>query len=73
MVEYGVPVKIGNVTICPGDIVVADPNGVVTVPNEHAEMLVEECEKMHREEQKTDKALSEGSGAAEVYRRYGRF
>lgn len=73
MVEYGVPVNLGNVVVRPDDIIVADQNGVVVVPHEHAEMLVEQCEQAKVEEEKTDRALSEGGGAAEVYRCHGRF
>ena len=36
MVEYGVPVTIGGLTVDPGDIVMGDQHGVLTVPRDIA-------------------------------------
>jgi 4-hydroxy-4-methyl-2-oxoglutarate aldolase len=54
-VEYDtadIPVSIGGVPVCPGDIVVADGDGVIVVPLEHAEQVG----KYARQEYENDKA-----------------
>ncbi len=35
-----IPVEVGGVTVHPGDIMVADPDGVVVVPKDHAEAVL---------------------------------
>lgn len=49
---YDVPVVIGGVQVCPGDIVVADGDGVIVVPLEHAEQVA----RYARQEYENDKA-----------------
>ena len=34
--EYGVPVQVGGLTVEPGDIVMGDQHGVLTIPQEIA-------------------------------------
>ena len=51
IVEYGVPVTIGGLTVNPGDIVMGDQHGVLTVPKDIAADIpkaVEEVEKGER-------------------------
>ncbi|MCH8186681.1 MAG: RraA family protein [Chloroflexi bacterium] len=51
IVEYGVPVTIGGLTVSPGDIVMGDQHGVLTVPKDIAADIpkaVEEVEKGER-------------------------
>ncbi len=51
IVEYGVPVSIGGLTVNPGDIVMGDQHGVLTVPKDIAADIpkaVEEVEKGER-------------------------
>jgi len=40
--EVNVPVACGGVVVCPGDIVVADVNGIVTVPQGAAEWVLQQ-------------------------------
>ena len=42
--EIHVPVHIGGLTVRPGDLLHADANGVVMIPNPLAEMVAEACE-----------------------------
>ena len=48
--EINVPIACGGVSVRPGDIIVGDRNGVVVIPLEHAEEIIqaaqEEVEKM---------------------------
>lgn len=58
-----VPVNIGGVLIRPGDIVVADGDGVIAVPVEHAEVVA----RYARQELDNDKA-----GRRRIYTKLGR-
>jgi 4-hydroxy-4-methyl-2-oxoglutarate aldolase len=49
---YDVPVTVGGVQVRPGDIVVADGDGVIVVPLEHAEQVA----RYARQELENDKA-----------------
>lgn len=42
-----VPIRIGNVTVMPGDIAIGDPEGVTFVPPQMAEKLADETEMDH--------------------------
>jgi len=43
--EFDVPVNVGGVEVCPGDLIAADRHGVLLIPNEIAPRLAEECRK----------------------------
>ncbi|HEX4222636.1 MAG TPA: 4-carboxy-4-hydroxy-2-oxoadipate aldolase/oxaloacetate decarboxylase [Pseudonocardiaceae bacterium] len=48
----GAPIRFGEVTVEPGDVVVADEGGVVIVPHAHAAEVLAEARRLHaREEQ----------------------
>ncbi len=65
------PVEVGGVTICSGDIVVADEDGVVIVPQAKSdEILAAAWDKVHAENVTRD-AIKEGMGAIEAYEKYG--
>jgi len=56
--ETGVPVTVGGCTVDPGDVVVADADGVVAVPRD----LADEVADVAREVLADDEASIEGSG-----------
>ncbi|QDS88167.1 4-hydroxy-4-methyl-2-oxoglutarate aldolase [Rosistilla ulvae] len=65
------PVVVGGVTICSGDIVVADEDGVVIVPQaQSAEILAAAWEKVHAENVTRD-AIKQGMGAVDAYAKFG--
>jgi regulator of RNase E activity RraA len=43
IVQLGVPVMVGGVTVYPGDLLHGDRNGVTTVPNEVASAVAQAC------------------------------
>lgn len=59
--EINTLISCGNVAINPGDIVVADDDGVVVVPLENAVDILEKAKKKQRAEEEEIKAIYNGS------------
>jgi len=72
-VEVGIPIRIGDVLIQPGDFVVGDPNGVVVVPKDLAVEVLLEAEKVAEVEDKIREELRAGEDPLKLYAKYGRF
>ncbi len=71
VIDLDVPVEIGGVRISPGDLVLADEDGVVVVPREAEEEAIRRAwEKVHAENAVRD-AIRGGMKAGEAFRRYG--
>ena len=70
-VDHGCPVEIGGVMVYPGDLVVADIDGVVVVPRDKAEEVVEQALDVAARETKTRDELRKGAGLYDVYLKYG--
>ena len=73
MARYNVPVYSGGQTIVPGDIVFGDANGVLVIARERFEQVYTELETAYGEEQATHASLVKGTGAQEVFDKFGRF
>jgi len=61
-----VPVAIGEVTVHPGDYVIADGSAVVFIPAAELERVIEAAEMISRREAAMSQALREGKPIAEV-------
>jgi regulator of RNase E activity RraA len=71
VVDFRIPVEIGNVLVRPGDILFGDIDGVCCVPREaEAEIFTKALEKA-RGERLVKKALEEGSSAVAAFEKYG--
>jgi regulator of RNase E activity RraA len=70
-VDYNCPVEVGGVKVHPGDLVVADLDGVVVVPRDAAEDVVQRALGVVDRETKTRNELSRGAGLGDVYKKYG--
>ena len=71
VVEIDVPVDIDGVTFHPGDLVIADVDGVVVVPQAiEAEAIRLAWQKVHAENE-VRAAIAKGMPAVEAYRRFG--
>src|SRR5215471_12040258 len=55
-----VPVRIGNVTVMPGDLVVGDPEGVYFIPPQLVKQTVENADVVHVHDEWTRKKFDEG-------------
>ncbi|MFG3224966.1 isocitrate/isopropylmalate family dehydrogenase [Kitasatospora sp. NPDC048194] len=67
----GRDVVIGAVTVRPGDIVVADDNGALVVPAEHAAEVADRAERVERTESAIAGAVDAGLRLDEARRTYG--
>ena len=68
--EYRVPIRIGEVTIGPGDLVFGDRDGVVTAPAGIVEEVIEQALAKVRGENSVRQAFSEGMSAVEAFSRF---
>lgn len=73
VVDFGTPVTFRGLDIVPGQLVFADANGIVAVPPDAEEQVLEQCEDLIEREQTTQQELEAGGDPAEVYEQYGAF
>jgi len=71
VVDIDVPVEIGGVTFAPGDLVFADTDGVVVVPQAVEEEVIQAAWKKAHEENHVREALQGGMKATEAFKKYG--
>ncbi|MBY3001116.1 ribonuclease activity regulator RraA [Rhizobium leguminosarum] len=62
-----VPIACGGVTVIPGDIIVADDDGVVVLPVTMASKVIEESQKHHDWEEFSREKLMEGGSLQRYY------
>lgn len=71
VIDLDVPVQIGGVTFSPGDVVIADADGIVVVPQEVEQQVLQAAwQKVHAENEVRD-AIRAGMSAVEAYNRFG--
>lgn len=71
VIDRDVPVEIDGVVFSPGDLVVADQDGIVVVPQQvEAKVLALAWAKVH-DENKVRDAISQGMSAVEAFETYG--
>jgi 4-hydroxy-4-methyl-2-oxoglutarate aldolase len=68
---HDVPVRCGGVLVHPGDLILADDDGVVVVPQAVAERTLTLAEEKVRGENLVREALAGGMSVTEAFRRYG--
>jgi regulator of RNase E activity RraA len=66
LAAVGAPVRIGDVRVAAGDLVVADDDGAVRVPAEHWPRVRELAEQVERSEAAIKQALDAGTSLAEA-------
>ena len=71
VVAHNVPIQCGGVLVYPGDLVLADHDGVVVVPNAAADEALRLAEEKVSGENLVRKALAEGMSTADAFKKYG--
>lgn len=70
---FDVPVAIGDVTVRPGDYILADRDGACLLPRARAEEIVAAAEAAMTTESEIRKAILAGMDPQEAYLAYGKF
>jgi 4-hydroxy-4-methyl-2-oxoglutarate aldolase len=71
--SFGQTIEMEGVQIRTGDFVLADIDGIVVVPEEQAEAVIGEVEKVINTEDLVRKAMLGGVSPKEAYLRHGKF
>ena len=71
--HYQIPVKIGDVTVKPGDIVLGDIDGVLVVPRNIAYEVLVRAEEIKENEKKIYEWVKEGQTVDEIVKKGGYF
>lgn len=69
--EHDVPIRCGGILVRPGDLILADDDGIVAIPQSVAEEALTRAEEKVRGENLVRQALAEGMSVTEAFRRYG--
>lgn len=70
VIDFRVPIEIGQVRVRPGDIVFGDQDGVCIIPKEAEEEIVRRALEKVRGEQMVRKELEAGKSSVEVFATY---
>jgi 4-hydroxy-4-methyl-2-oxoglutarate aldolase len=69
--NFGDPLDIAGVSVCSGDLLVADDDGVVVVPRDVEQIVVDIALSKSSEEAAFREAVAEGIPASKAYEMYG--
>lgn len=70
---FDVPVKIGDVTIAPGDYLLADLDGAICIPRAILEEVIDKAEAAIGTENKVRTAILGGTDPQQAYLQFGKF
>ncbi len=68
--DFNCMIRLGDVQVSPGDILVGDINGVIVIPPEKIDEVVTEAEKLMDKEESMKKDILSGLDILEVDRKY---
>ncbi|PHZ08752.1 RraA-like protein [Rhizopus microsporus ATCC 52813] len=68
--EIQVPITLSAATVNPGDIIVADLDGVICIPKDMVEQVIINCEKYMAIDDQCMKALQAGHSVKETFAKY---
>jgi regulator of RNase E activity RraA len=69
--EVDIPIECGGVRVSPGDLVYGDIDGVVVVPKEVAEIVINKAWEKVKGESKVRDELRSGASVEETFKKYG--
>ncbi len=69
--EYDIPIECGSIRVNPGDLIFADVDGTVVVPQEIVEEVVEKAWEKVQGESKVRDELRAGAGVEATFKKYG--
>ena len=73
LMGINVPIRIGHVTVMPGDVVVSDPEGLTFIPPQLAQKVADSAELVHLQDAWGHQMLREGKyGPAEIDSRWSK-
>jgi regulator of RNase E activity RraA len=67
---WNIPVRIGNIPVIPGDVMVADVNGVVAIPAAKLELVLDAAEAIAKKELAMVEALRQGQSMIDVDKQF---
>jgi regulator of RNase E activity RraA len=68
LAAVNVPIRIGNVTVMPGDLVMGDREGISFIPAQDAEAILDRADETHIHDEWTRKKFDEGKyKSSEIY------
>ena len=70
---FNEPITIGNVVIRPGDYILGDQDGVVVIPADKVESVLDRAETAISTENKVRAAILAGEDPQQAYLKYGKF
>lgn len=73
LVDWNTTAVVGGVAVSPGDVVVADVDGVVVVPEDVTGEILEDAEAEKETESELRAAIEDGASAVDAYEEYGTF
>ena len=59
--EINVPISCGGISVAPGDIILADPDGIIVIPRQDAAVILEEAKKFQAADEKKLAAAKAGT------------
>lgn len=71
VVNYRCPIEIGEVWINPGDLVFGDIDGVLIIPKEHIDYVIEKALEKARGEKEVRQAIENGMTATAAFAKFG--
>lgn len=71
VVNYRCPIEVGNVWVEPGDLIFADLDGVLVIPQKHIDEVIEKSLEKAQGEKKVRKAIEGGMTATEAFATFG--
>jgi regulator of RNase E activity RraA len=71
MVAEGVPVTIGSVTVSPGDIVYGEFEGILVIPRDQVERVIEHAEEIAGSEERVREDMRVGVSPSDSFDRHG--